>query len=223
MSFGASSNSQALSDAIAYASAHGVLVTGAAGNSNQDAVMYPAGIQATLATSATDLYDHKASFSNYNYGIDISAPGSQLVAAYPGNRFAIVWGTSFAAPMAAAEGALTLGAWASQHSSPLSPAYLIRAIQYGADNISLLNPQYFGKLGAGRINMWKTYRLVFPQISLTTSATNTSSTSTTDPSVPPELPDPSTTSTAPTTVPTTASAPTTTISVVVSSTPPPTP
>ena len=153
MSFGATVNSEALRDAVAYASYHNVLLTGAVGNSNQNAIMYPAAIQPTLGTAATDINDKKTAFSNYNSAVDVSAPGSNLVAAYPGNRWAIVWGTSYAAPMVAAEGALTLEAWNSQNRVSLDSADLRKVIRYSTDNINLVNPAYVGKLGTGRINM----------------------------------------------------------------------
>ncbi len=162
MSFGATENSDALKDAVAYASARNVLLTGAAGNSNQDQVMYPAAIQPTLATAAVEITDKKTSFSNYGWAIGVSAPGSQLVTAYPGNRWAIVWGTSFASPIVAAEGALTSEAWASTHTTALSASSLRLVIQMGVDNIYAVNPSYFGRLGTGRINMWKAYKFVVP-------------------------------------------------------------
>lgn len=180
MSFGAATNSPALTAAVVYATMHGVLVTGAAGNSNQNAVMYPANIQPAVAVASTDLNDQKSAFSNYGSSVDVSAPGSQLVAAYPGNMWAIVWGTSFASPMAAADGALAAGGWSSQYLASLPLYSLLSAIRSGVDPISVQNPQYPGQLGTGRINMWKAFNFLSPVITAaSTTVTTVSTTATT--------------------------------------------
>jgi len=207
MSFGSTTNSAALNDAILYAASHNVLVTAAAGNSNANALMYPAAIQPVLGTVATDLRDLKASFSNYGYTADVSAPGSQLVAAYPGNRFAIVWGTSFAAPMVAAEGALASNMWGSTYSMSMPASYLRSIIQSTSQNIDALNPSYAGQLGTGRINMWRALRMTTPTTTTTTAAPTTTTTTAPTTSTPPTAP---TTSTPTTTAPTTISIATTT-------------
>jgi len=162
MSFGSPINSPALSDAVSYAKSHNVLVAAAAGNSNQEALAFPAGLKPVLATVATDLMDAKAPFSNYSYSAGVSAPGTDVVAAYPGGRFAIVWGTSFAAPMVAAEAALISSAWASTNSMPISFWSLRNAIVNNADNIDALNPDLMYKLGSGRINMWRAVHSYLP-------------------------------------------------------------
>ncbi|HLH31432.1 MAG TPA: S8 family serine peptidase [Terriglobia bacterium] len=179
MSFGATTNSQALQSAIAYAAAHGVLVTAAAGNSNQNAVMYPAAIQPAIAVASTDINDAKSSFSNYGFATDVTAPGSQLVAAYPGSRWAIVWGTSFASPMAAGDGALIGSAWASQFLSALPLNSMISAVRYGVDSIALQNPQYVGLLGTGRIDMFKALAMVSPTLAFAPTGSTTTTTSST--------------------------------------------
>jgi hypothetical protein len=48
----------------------------------------------------------KASFSNYGSVVGVDAPGVSIIAPYPGGYYAVVSGTSFAAPIVAGEAAL---------------------------------------------------------------------------------------------------------------------
>ena len=161
MSFGATENSYALRAAVAYAQRRGVVMAGAGGNSNLDAIMYPAGISPTIGTASTDVSDQKSSFSNYNTAMSASAPGNRIVVAYPDNRWAIAHGTSFASPMVAADAALVTSAWMTRSSYTYAD-YVRGAVVTGVDNIYPVNPQYTGKLGSGRINMYKAIRKVAP-------------------------------------------------------------
>lgn len=106
MSFGTLDKSKVLNDAVEYAHKNGVTLIGSAGNDNTEDVQYPAGYDKVVSVAATDLWDMKASFSNFGPSIDISAPGVAVIAPYPGGYYAIVSGTSFAAPIAAGEAAL---------------------------------------------------------------------------------------------------------------------
>ena len=75
----------------------------------------------------------------------MSAPGVNILSAYPGGYYAIASGTSFSAPMAAAEAALVLSLNATVGNS----------ITTGVVDIDKLNPGYKGLLGTGRIDLLK--------------------------------------------------------------------
>ena len=74
LSLGGASSSRVLSDAVRYATAHGVLIVAAAGNES-GAVGYPARIGGVLGVGAVDSTLARASFSNTGTGLDIVAPG----------------------------------------------------------------------------------------------------------------------------------------------------
>jgi thermitase len=78
----------------------------AAGNDNTDKPTLPANIGDVIGVAATDLQDLKAPFSNYGGYIQVAAPGVNIIAPYPGGYYAMVSGTSFSAPIVAAEAAL---------------------------------------------------------------------------------------------------------------------
>jgi subtilisin family serine protease len=106
MSFGTLEQSKVLKDAVEYADKNHLTMIGSAGNNGKDEAQYPAAFDKVVSVAATDLFDIRASFSNFGDTIDVSAPGAAIIAPYPGGYYAVVSGTSFAAPIAAGEAAL---------------------------------------------------------------------------------------------------------------------
>ncbi len=146
MSFGISGQTQTLKKTIGEAVNAGVTVVASAGNGDTAVPQYPAAYPGVLGVAATNLTDVKASFSNYGSTIFVSAPGSNIISAYPGGYYAELSGTSFSAPMVAAEAALLRS---------LKTSGWKNSIAAGVDNINALNPAYIGQLGTGRINLLK--------------------------------------------------------------------
>lgn len=144
MSFGISTNSKTVQEAVAAAIAANVIVTGSAGNANTSLPQYPAAYPSVVSVAATDVADKKGSFSNYGTSISVDAPGVNIISAYPGGYYAVVSGTSFAAPIVAGEAALI-------RSKQVFGAR--DAILGGTVNIDPENPQYVGKLGKGRVDL----------------------------------------------------------------------
>lgn len=106
-SWGGTTYSRALHEAIAYAYAHEVLFVAAAGNSksnNDSSPMYPASynVPNVLSVAATNDYDSLASFSNFGSGtVHIASPGVSILSSYPPNSYTYLSGTSMAAPVVA--------------------------------------------------------------------------------------------------------------------------
>ena len=146
MSFGISGQTQTLKKTIEEAVKAGVTVVASAGNGNTSIPQYPAAYPGVLGVSATKLNDTKTSFSDYGSTIFVSAPGSNIISAFPGGYYAELSGTSFSAPMVAAEAALLRS---------LKTSGWKNSIAAGVDNINALNPAYIGQLGTGRINLLK--------------------------------------------------------------------
>ncbi|HYR88653.1 MAG TPA: S8 family serine peptidase [Terriglobia bacterium] len=152
MSFGLESQSPAVKKAIAFAIEQGVTVVASAGNNDSRVKQYPAAYNDVLAAAATDLQDKKASFSNYGDAVFVTAPGVNIISAYPGGYYAVASGTSFSAPLVAGEAAL-LRSNSRRHAAS-------RAIAKGAVDIDAKNPKYDGKLGAGRIDILNSLQIV---------------------------------------------------------------
>lgn len=100
MSLGGSANT-AIDSAVADASAAGLTVVVAAGNSSIDACSSsPARAPSALTIGAIDRADTQASYSNYGSCVDLWAPGTNITSAWIGGSTATrtISGTSMAAP-----------------------------------------------------------------------------------------------------------------------------
>src|SRR6267378_2313181 len=151
MSFGLTSQSPAVKKAVDFATSHGVTVVASAGNNDSKVHQYPAAYNDVLGIAATDLQDKKASFSNYGDDIFVTAPGVNIISAYPGGYYAMASGTSFSAPLVAGEAAVLRSArWKGTS----------RAIAKGAVDIDAKNPKYDSKLGSGRIDIMNSLQIV---------------------------------------------------------------
>jgi subtilisin family serine protease len=94
--------STAVDTAILNSFNSGVYYVVAAGNSNLDACnVSPAGIPSVITVAASDVYDTRASFSNYGKCIDVYSPGVNIKGAWPNLRMMTLSGTSMASPIVA--------------------------------------------------------------------------------------------------------------------------
>jgi len=146
---------ETLHDLISAANSQGIIIIAASGNgalSYYDEISFPARFAEVIAVGSTDTYDNKASSSQYSSEIDIMAPGHEVLGAISyAPWYENYWsGTSFATPTVA--GAI---AWLKYHFTEYSDAQILTCLYQGADDITALNPQYSGKLGAGRLNLFR--------------------------------------------------------------------
>lgn len=162
-SYGSFSYSNSARNSLLYARAMGANNYAAAGN--QDANLdvnprYPCCYNdATVCVAATMQSDIRASFSNYGSCVDVSAPGDPVYSTTwnsSDNTFGYAGysGTSMASPSAAGVGAMIKAA-----NPSLSVDDVDTILVCSADNIDALNPLYVGKLGSGRVNMFKAVRM----------------------------------------------------------------
>src|SRR5262249_2415730 len=97
-----------------------------------------------ITVAATDLNDVKGSFSNYGNHVELDSPGVNIISAYPDNLYAMVSGTSFSAPIVAAELALVRSVKFTGVTNSVTSATV---------NIDAKNPKYIGLLGSGRVDI----------------------------------------------------------------------
>ena len=106
LSLGGQQPSELLRNAIDYAAAHGAIVTCATGNEALRTIGYPARYASCMAVGASGLSDELAEFSNVGAGIDVVAPGVQVLSSTMGATYDSWDGTSMAAPAVSGVAAL---------------------------------------------------------------------------------------------------------------------
>lgn len=157
-SFGASP-STLLTNAINNAATNGrngrgCVICAATGNNNGGPVAYPANLPSVIGVGATNETGHRASFSNDGPGIDLSAPGTDIVTTTPTDAYTVgllaTAGTSFASPTVAGAAALVLTVFPDA-----SPDWVRNRLRGTADRTG--GYSYVGgwcpELGAGRVNV----------------------------------------------------------------------
>lgn len=157
-SFGSSSKSSALHDVVDYAQDHKVLLVFAAGNNGQNIDKhpeYPAAYTDSniLAVAATTDEDKLASFSNWgSTGVDVAAPGDNVLSTYLGGGYKNLSGTSMAAPYAAGVAAML-----RKQEPNATYGQLRKAIREKVDK----PPALKGKVVYnGRLNAWKALKAI---------------------------------------------------------------
>lgn len=125
------------------------LVVAAAGNNGMDEAFYPAALDKVFSVGSTTSSDGKSSFSNYNYSVDVGAPGSNILSTWPTNTTTLSSGTSMASPIAAGVVAIVRSYY---------PAY--NALQCGervkmTSDVVGANTSYPNKMGKGRVNLYR--------------------------------------------------------------------
>lgn len=101
MSLGSPTPAQQLKNALEYASKKGCIVFCAAGNAGENSdIMYPAKYEYNIAIGAVDENLNRTDFSCSGEELDFLAPGNNIVGCVPGNKYAIMSGTSMSNPFA---------------------------------------------------------------------------------------------------------------------------
>jgi subtilisin family serine protease len=180
MSFGLTSRSDLIGEAISYANDKGVILCAATGNSGTPEINYPAGYDVTIAVGATNDSDRVTSFSTYGTHLDVCAPGLSILSLRAGNtdmygaswpyepgvhiidnKYYLASGTSMACPHV-----VGVAAWLKSVSPGLTPARAKTIIQQSADDI--IDPFGLGwnfpgwdiYSGYGRVNLQKAIEML---------------------------------------------------------------
>jgi len=128
---------QVLSDAIAYAQGHGVLVVAAAGNDATDAPEFPAAVPGVIGVGEHFRLNILAPYSNYGtLDEDLVAPGGVggdgILSTMPGDTMQQAVGTSMATPFVSGSAALVWSAHPSWTATQVADALENTAQDLGA-------------------------------------------------------------------------------------------
>jgi len=148
MSFGFPDISDALMKAINYASRKGVVCVASVGNESKAALVYPAAFGNVIGVASVSNQNQLSSFSNYGPDmVTVAAPGEALVTTYPGNHYAVVWGTSFSAALVSGATDLLIQAAKDNLAGELQEADFARALKHAQACIT------DGSVGAGCVDL----------------------------------------------------------------------
>jgi subtilisin family serine protease len=146
MSFGFSTQSNALQRAIEQVYQNGIVMVAAAGNSGGDnSVMYPAKYPEVIAVAASDKNNKAAGFSSGGPEVNIIAPGVNIDSTFKSAGYKNLSGTSMSTPHVVGAAALILSV------AKLSPDNVKLVISNTAKDIGLPKE----KQGAGLLNVSK--------------------------------------------------------------------
>lgn len=163
MSLGCPTPYNKMYEAIKRAYAAGITIVAAAGNDGQlnagDDMGYPARYNEAIAVGSIDRGRNPSYFSSVGAELDIMAPGGGIYSTFPGNRYAVLSGTSQATPFISGICALIL----AKHRQSATSATPIRN---GADMLAHLKkssvdigaPGWDFKTGFGIIDPDKIFR-----------------------------------------------------------------
>lgn len=99
ISMGTTENNPLIEEAVLYAHDQNVVIVAASGNSEQADASYPAAYPSVISVGSVDARGEHLNFSNYGTYLSVTAPGFAINAAWPGNRYSRVSGTSASAPI----------------------------------------------------------------------------------------------------------------------------
>ncbi|SDK43460.1 Por secretion system C-terminal sorting domain-containing protein [Catalinimonas alkaloidigena] len=142
-------------DIINYAAlTHDAVLVAAAGNDGVQSLFYPASYDHVISVTGVgtgNRADRKVASAEYNTAVDLAAPGEGLYSTNMNGGYSSgQTGTSFASPIVAGAAALVRA-----HFPELSADQVAARLKQSADPIDHLNAAYAGKLGNGRLNLYR--------------------------------------------------------------------
>ncbi len=148
ISMGTTENNPLIEDAVLLARDQGVLIVAASGNSEQADACYPAAYPSVISVGAVDARGVHLDFSNYGTYLSVTAPGYAINAAWPGDRYAKISGTSASAPIVTGAIAAIMSNGSGIRMNASQAADLIMS---NSDEAGLPGPD--SEYGVGIINM----------------------------------------------------------------------
>lgn len=125
------------------ARAAGITIVAAAGN-EAGPLLYPAAYPSVISVGSTGKTNVQSWFSNFGAGLDLSAPGEDILSTYKDGRYAYMTGTSMATPHVAGAAAL-LAARSVTHPDIVQGYLQATALDLGA-------PGHDQNFGHGRVD-----------------------------------------------------------------------
>lgn len=126
----------------------GIVVVASAGNDGNSSYLYPASYNNVISVGATDQYNNKTSFSNYNDKVSLTAPGLDILTTIPNGEYGFASGTSFSAPIVSATAAIMKSV-----RPDLTPQTIKTQLQNNAVDLGTLGKDNY--FGYGKVDAYK--------------------------------------------------------------------
>ncbi len=140
LSFGVTSEFNALKEAVVYAETQGVLLVSAVGNNGNSGIYYPAAYDTVIGVGAMDRDGSVYYHSNHNESVFLTAPGADVKTAGHRGGYVTASGTSFAVPYVTAAAAVLLSI-----DDSLTPAELRQLLADTAEDAGSVGyDEYYG-------------------------------------------------------------------------------
>lgn len=152
-SWGGTGNSKAEQEIITAAQEMGSIIVAAAGNSASIGKFYPSAYKNVISVSAINADFVPAWWTNYDYSVDIAAPGVNIFATMPGSKYDGMSGTSMASPIVAAIAGMVKSIYPDYDSKEI-----VVHLKQTADSLELGEDSRADKLGAGSANALRAVR-----------------------------------------------------------------
>lgn len=114
-----------------------IFMVAAAGNRGERRVSYPGRYDGVVAVSSVDINKIKSDFSSYGNEIDLAAAGVDILSTYKNNSYAVLSGTSMAAPLISGAAALIQSKAIKRFNRKLNPKELEVVMGIYADNTEI--------------------------------------------------------------------------------------
>lgn len=171
LSLGSKGASEAIHDAVIYATDNNVVVVAASGNADDPALLFPAGFDEVIGVGATNFQDERCSpfgssnsgGSNYGSNLDVVAPGDLLpILRYQDfTSFSTIGsGTSFASPIVSGIACLLLAQ--TPTLSSIEVREIIRSTAEDMVGNDEDSPGFDNYYGYGRVNLYNALTRTYP-------------------------------------------------------------
>ncbi|GAA5116871.1 hypothetical protein GCM10023212_04390 [Luteolibacter yonseiensis] len=159
ISMGTTENNPLIEEAVLYAHKQNVLIVAASGNSERSEACYPAAYPTVISVGAVDARGEHLDFSNYGTYLSITAPGYLIDAAWPGNQYQSIVGTSASAPLVSGAIAATMS---NGRGITMTASQAAEIVMNNADEAGIPGPD--SEYGSGILNLGRVMNRNIPGI-----------------------------------------------------------